>query len=166
MSRVANRTSRLLAIFQYEHIYDIYLCIPKVHLILLKHLPADHASVIHNDIEVSPGMKLALPVCNGGEWGDDEEWPLNAHTLNLLEECDGLDCFSEAHLVCQNAVSSKRWRGRKNNNILDGFGVAKKERQEKEKQMYEKYIQYNKVMTVLPLYVCKSQTDQISRISF
>lgn len=62
----------------------IYLCIPEIHLILLEHLPADHASMVDDDVEVGPSMELALPVGDGGERGNDEEWPFNAHTMNLF----------------------------------------------------------------------------------
>lgn len=89
-----------------------YLCIPEIHLVLLEHLPADHASMVDNDVEVGPGTELALPVGDGGERGDDEERPLNTHTVDLLQECDGLDGLSQAHLVCQDAVSSDE-RGKK-----------------------------------------------------
>lgn len=78
----------------------IYLCIPEIHLVLLEHLPADHASMVDNDIEVGPGMELTLPVSNGGEWGNDKEGPLDAYTMDLFEERDGLDGLSQAHLVC------------------------------------------------------------------
>lgn len=88
----------------------MYLCIPEVHLVLLKHLPADHAPVIDNDIEMSPRSKLTLPVCYGGQWGNDEEGTFNAHTIDLLKECDGLDGFSQAHLISQDAVSSEGLR--------------------------------------------------------
>lgn len=84
----------------------IYLCVPEIHLILLEHLPADHASMVDDDIEMGPSMELTLPVGNGGERGNDEEWAFNAHTLNLFKECDGLDGLSQAHLICQDAVSS------------------------------------------------------------
>lgn len=89
-----------------------YLCIPEIHLVLLEHLPADHASMVDNDVEVCPGTELALPVGDGGERGDNEERPLNAHTVDLLQECDGLNGLSQAHLVCQDTVSSDE-RGKK-----------------------------------------------------
>lgn len=87
-----------------------YLRIPEIHLVLLEHLPADHASMVDNDVEVGPGTELALPVGDSGERGDNEERPLNAHTVDLLQECDGLDGLSQAHLVCQDAVSSDERR--------------------------------------------------------
>ena len=62
----------------------VYLCIPEIHLILLEHLPADHAPVVDDDVKMCPCTELTFPVGNGGEWGDDEEWSFNAHTINLL----------------------------------------------------------------------------------
>lgn len=62
----------------------IYLCIPEIHLILLEHLPADHASMVDDYIEVGPSTELTLPVGNGGERSNNEEWPLDAHTIDLL----------------------------------------------------------------------------------
>lgn len=77
-----------MIILNYINIYPclvpIYLCIPEIHLILLEHLPADHAPVVDDHIEVGPGMELALPVGNGGERSDNEERPLDAHTVDLL----------------------------------------------------------------------------------
>lgn len=88
----------------------IYLCIPEIHLILLEHLPADHASMVDDDIKVGPSTKLALPVGDSGERSNYEKWPFNAHMMNLFEECDGLDGLPKAHLICQDAVSSNRVR--------------------------------------------------------
>lgn len=84
---------------------SLYLCISEIHLILLQHLPADHAAVVNDDIKVSPGMKLSLPVCNSREGGDDEKGPFDADTMDLFQECDWLDGLSQAHLVSQDAVA-------------------------------------------------------------
>lgn len=62
----------------------IYLCIPEIHLILLEHLPADHASMIDDDIKMGPSTELALPVGNGGEWSNYEEWPLDARAIDFI----------------------------------------------------------------------------------
>lgn len=86
----------------------IYLCIPEIHLILVEHLPADHASMVDDDIEVGPSTELTLPVGNCGERSYNEVWPLDAHAMHLLEERDGLDGLSQAHLICQDAVPSVR----------------------------------------------------------
>lgn len=86
----------------------IYLSIPEIHLVLLQHLPADHASMVNNDVEVSPGVKLALPVCNSRQGGDYEEGPFDANTMDLFQECDGLDGLSQAHFICQDAVAPDR----------------------------------------------------------
>ena len=85
---------------------SVYLRVPEVHLVLLEHLPADHAPVVHDDVEVGPGPELAFPVGDGGERRDDEEGPSDADPMDLFQECDGLDGLSQAHLVCQDAVAS------------------------------------------------------------
>lgn len=66
--------------------------------------------MVDDDVEVGPGAELALPVGDGGEWGDDEEGPFDAHAVDLLQEGDGLDGLSQAHLVCQDAVPSEESR--------------------------------------------------------
>ena len=91
---------------------SIYLRILEIHLVLLQHLPADHAPVVDDHVEMGPGAELALPVGDGGEGGDYEEWPFNAHTVDLFQEGDGLDGLPQAHLVCQDAVSSDGCRQR------------------------------------------------------
>lgn len=70
--------------------------------------------MVHNGIEIGPGTKLPLPVGNGGKGGNNEEWSFDAHAINFFKECDGLDGLSQAHLVCQDAVSS---RVRPQNNV-------------------------------------------------
>lgn len=76
-----------------------------VHLVLLQHLATDHAAVVHDHVEVGPRAELALPVGDGGEWRDDEEGAADAHALDLLQECDGLDGLAQAHFVGQDAVT-------------------------------------------------------------
>lgn len=66
----------------------LYLCIPEIHLVLLQHLPADHAPVVNDDIKMSPRMELSLPVCNSREGGDDEKGAFDANTVDLFQECD------------------------------------------------------------------------------
>lgn len=66
--------------------------------------------MVDDDVDIGPSTELALPVGNGGERGNDEEWPFDAHAKDLLQECDGLDGLSEAHLVGQDAVPSDRWK--------------------------------------------------------
>lgn len=60
------------------------MCVPEIHLILLEHLPADHAAMVDDSVEMGPSAELAFPVCNGGERCNDEEWPFNAHTMKLF----------------------------------------------------------------------------------
>ena len=66
------------------YLSSTYLRILEIHLVLLQHLPADHAPVVDDHVEVGPGAELALPVGDGGEGGDDEERPFNARTVDLL----------------------------------------------------------------------------------
>lgn len=60
--------------------------------------------MVDDDVHVGPGAELSLPVGDGGQRGDDEEGPSNAHVEDLVEKRDGLDGFSQSHLVGQNAV--------------------------------------------------------------
>lgn len=62
--------------------------------------------MVDHHVELGPGPELPLPVGDGGERSDDQEWPLNALHVNLIEECDGLDGLSETHLVSQDTVTS------------------------------------------------------------
>lgn len=56
-----------------------HLCVPVHHLILLDHLPADLAAVVHDGVHLRPGAELSLPVGDGGEGSDDEERAMDAH---------------------------------------------------------------------------------------
>lgn len=62
--------------------------------------------MVDHHIELRPGPELSLPVRDGGERSDDQEWPLNALYVYLIEECNGLDGLPEPHLVCQDTVTS------------------------------------------------------------
>lgn len=81
-----------------------HLLVLVVHLILVDHLAADLAAVVDNDVDLSPGAELPLPVGDGGKGGDDEEGSPQAHGKHLKEEGDGLDGLPQAHLVSQDAV--------------------------------------------------------------
>lgn len=50
-----------------------HLCISVHHLVLLDHLPADLAAMVHNGVHLCPRPELSLPVGDGGERSDDEE---------------------------------------------------------------------------------------------
>lgn len=101
-----------------------YLRVPEVHLVLLEHLAADHAAVVDDDVEVGPGAELALPVGDGGERRDDEERPFDAHTVDLLQEGDGLDGLPQAHLVRQDAVPSEHTRQQHRTGRTSNFNVG------------------------------------------
>lgn len=60
-----------------------HLCVPVHHLILLDHLPADLAAVVHDGVHLRPGAELPLPVRNGGEGCNDEEGAMDAHQKYL-----------------------------------------------------------------------------------
>lgn len=83
-----------------------YLCISVVHLIGLDGLAAGLAAMVDYHIELCPSPELPLPVGDGGQWGNDQEWPLNALHVNLIEECYGLNGLSKTHLISQDTVSS------------------------------------------------------------
>lgn len=77
----------------------VYLCVSVVHLISLDGLAAGLAAMVDDHVELCPSPELPLPVWDGGKWGNDQEWPLYALHVNLVEECDGLDGLSKTHLV-------------------------------------------------------------------
>ena len=81
-----------------------YLRVPVVHLVLQDHLPADLGAVVHDDVHVGPRAELPLPVGDGGQRGYDEEGAADAHVEDLIQEGDGLDGLTQAHLVGQDAV--------------------------------------------------------------
>ncbi len=75
--------------------------------------------MVHDDIEVSPGSELSLPVSDGRERGDNEERPLDPCTTDLLQKCDGLDGLSQTHLIRQNTVTPANWdRGASESDFL------------------------------------------------
>lgn len=82
-----------------------HLSISEIHLILLEHLSADHTAMVHDDVEFRPGSELSLPVSDGRERGDDEERPLDPYAIHLFQKRDGLDGFSQTHLIRQNTVT-------------------------------------------------------------
>ena len=71
-------------------------------------LVRDSRSMVDYSIHVSPGLKLALPVANGGEWDNDEEGPLDAILVDFTEESDALNGLPETHLIRKDAVLSER----------------------------------------------------------
>lgn len=52
---------------------EAHLCIPVHHFILLNHLPADLAAMIHNSIHLRPRPEFSLPISDGGKRGNDEK---------------------------------------------------------------------------------------------
>lgn len=50
-----------------------HLCVSVVHLILMNEVAAVQGPMVDHHVEVRPGLKLPLPVGNGGEWGYDQE---------------------------------------------------------------------------------------------
>lgn len=91
-----------------SHAFKRYLRVSVEHLVLQDHLPADLRAVIHDDVHVRPGAELPLPVCDGGQRGDDEEGPADPHAEDLVQKGDGLDGLSQTHLICEYAVFSRR----------------------------------------------------------
>lgn len=72
----------------------LYLCISVVHLVGLNGFSAGLATVVDHHIELSPGPEFSLPVWDGGERSDDQEWTFNVLHVYLIEECNGLDGLS------------------------------------------------------------------------
>lgn len=52
---------------------EAHLCIPVHHFILLNHLPADLAAMIHNSIHLRPCSEFSFPISDGGKRGNDEK---------------------------------------------------------------------------------------------
>lgn len=77
-----------------------YLGVPEIHLILLNHLPADHASMVHHNVQVSPCAELPLPVCDGGKGSYDQERASYTSQEDFIQECNGLNGFAKAHFIC------------------------------------------------------------------
>lgn len=88
----------------HHHRSTVHLFILAVHLVLLDHLSAGQAAVVDDSIHVGPGGELPLPVCDGGKGSDNKEWALDASSIYLREQCDGLDGLPQTHLVCQDTV--------------------------------------------------------------
>lgn len=86
------------------HLLVSYLLVSVEHLVLQDHLAADLRAVVHNDVHVRPRAKLPLPVGDGGQRGDDEERPTDAHVEDFVQERDRLDCLPQTHFICQDAV--------------------------------------------------------------
>lgn len=75
-----------------------------VHLVLLDHLPGSQTAVVNDAVHLRPGIKLSLPVGDGGERSDNQERTPDADVVDFLQESDGLDGLAQAHLVGQNTV--------------------------------------------------------------
>ena len=63
-------------------------------------------AMIHDDVHVRPLLKLSLPVADGRQRHDDKVRPLDPSIEHLLQEGNGLDRLSQAHLVSKDAVLS------------------------------------------------------------
>lgn len=77
-----------------------YLGVPEVHLVLLDHLPADHAAVIHHDVQVGPRAEFSFPVCDSGKRSYDQERAPYPSQEDLVEERNRLNGFAETHFIC------------------------------------------------------------------
>lgn len=86
----------------------IYLCIFVVHFKGLDGPPAGLTAMINHYVQLSPCTEFSLPVWNGWEWRNDQEWPMDFLQEDLIQECDGLNGFSKTHFIRKNTVSSVR----------------------------------------------------------
>ena len=64
--------------------------------------------MVNYSVHVSPGLKLSLPVADGGEGHDDEEGSLNAILVDFIEESDALNGLPKTHLIRKDAVLTER----------------------------------------------------------
>jgi len=68
----------------------------------------DSRSMVDYSVHVSPGLKLSLPVADGGERDNDKEGPLDAVLVDFIEESDALNGLPKTHLIRKDAVLSER----------------------------------------------------------
>ena len=61
-------------------------------------------AVVHNNVVLSPALKLPLPVGDGGEGGNDEEGATHPGLEARVNKAQRLDRFTKTHLVSQDTV--------------------------------------------------------------
>lgn len=76
-----------------------YLRVSVVHLVGLDGSATGLTAMIYHHIQLSPCSELSLPVGNGGEWSDDQEWPMDPLKVDLIQERDGLHRLPQTHLI-------------------------------------------------------------------
>lgn len=81
-----------------------YLSVSVVHLVGLDGSATGLTAVIHHHVELSPRPELSLPVGNGGERSDDQEWSMDPLQVDLKQEGDGLHRLPQTHLIRQDTV--------------------------------------------------------------
>lgn len=60
--------------------------------------------MIDNDVHVCPPFEFPLPIGNGGERCNNEEWPANSVLADGVDKGQRLNCLAQTHLVGENAV--------------------------------------------------------------
>lgn len=64
--------------------------------------------MVDDGVHVGPCGKLPFPVGDGGERSDDQERTLDACSMDLRQQRDGLDGLPQTHLVRQDTVLPER----------------------------------------------------------
>ena len=63
--------------------------------------------IIQNAVHVCPFLHCSLPVLESRQRSDHQERPLNVFKcVQMVQESDRLNCFSKAHLIGKDSVSS------------------------------------------------------------
>ena len=64
--------------------------------------------MVHDSIHICPGFELPLPVAQCGKGYYHEEWTFDAVCVDLIQERDALDGFSQPHLISKDTILSAR----------------------------------------------------------
>lgn len=60
--------------------------------------------MVDDGVHVGPCRELPFPVGDGGERSNDQERTLDACSMDLRQQRDGLNCLPQTHLICQDTV--------------------------------------------------------------
>ena len=64
------------------------------------------APVINHTVNISPRLKLSLPVGDGGERRNDQEGTDDSGASHFFQKSNGLDGFAQTHFISKDAVLS------------------------------------------------------------
>lgn len=77
------------------------------------HAPAANIAQIDHHVHLGgPQLDLPLPGGESGERHHQQEWPVKLVVIEqVVQEADGLNGFSKAHLICKDAAVSPDLKG-------------------------------------------------------